>query len=447
MIQALMLMAALAQDQERARELEKLQWLQERIVPPEVEEGWFVDYGIWFRPQYYAFRDGAGQRRSRQEHDARPWLDLRYGGTHSLYLRGRERYEAWARGDSPVGEQREEDFDLDVGFYQLDLSRRTESGAAEPLGYLRLGRSYHKLGSGLTFNGLLDGAMAGWTLGPVRVTGLYGKTITDTDDLDQSRPNPAESRRWFAMATLEVPLGSDWVPYFLGVTERDRNRESPHDPVQDYEWDAEYWGMGIRGVPAEGMTVLLEYVVNRGERFADLATVVPEDIDAWAAVLEGVWFIGDSRLEAALYVSSGDRDRLFAANTHLGNTQGTDDTAFVAFGFIPAGLVLNPLLTNIKVHKIGAFTRLIRPGGLFDAEDLEMGLEVFWFSKEDAGAVSDPFMDLSERKIGWEADLTADYALFSDLSFTVRGGYFLPSEAPLFRGGRFFFLFSLVYSY
>jgi hypothetical protein len=58
-------------------------------------------------------------------------------------------------------------------------------------------------------------------------------------------------------------------------------------------------------------------------------------------------------------------------------------------------------------------------------------------------------MDLTRRKIGWEADLIVNYTILSDLSLTVRYGVFDPSSgsAAFYDKTRTFFLASVVYSY
>jgi len=439
------------QDQERARELEKQQWLQERIAQPETEGESFFDYGLWIRPQYFVWEDGAGQSRSQASYDARPWIDFR-SGPHTVYARLVGRYEDWATGDSTDDDDEESDFDADILFWQLDIGEKTALGATAPVGYLRLGRIYTVLGSGLAFNGRGDGLLTGWNLGAIRVTAFGYLTPENTEDLDQSRPNPDETKRFFYGVLIEGGFSSAHVPYVFGVLQRDDNDEDPNDPAQDFDWDSEYWGVGIRGVLAQGFTYLVEGILNTGERMPDAPGAPAENIDAWAAVIEvGCELGGESglRSEAAFYIASGDRDRAFIANTILGNLPGTDDKAFTAFGFIPAGLVLNPLIANLKVHKLGVYCKPIKPEKLFDAGELDLGMELFYYSKRSDGPISDPFFDLTLRRIGWEADVVVNWTLASDLALTVRAGVFDPVSggAALVAETRHFALISLIYSY
>lgn len=439
------------QDQERARELEKQAWLQERIAQPEFEGESFFDYGLWFRPQYFAWVDGAGQNRSQVSYDLRPWLDYRTGA-HTIYARLVGRYLAWAPGDSPDDDDETSEFDVDVAFWQYDFGERTELGATRPVGFVRAGRIYYVLGSGLAFNGRGDGILAGWHLGPARLTAFVAMTPINTEDLDQARPNPDETRRLFYGLLVEGAFSTQHVPYLFAAIQRDRNKESPDDPFQDFDWDSEYWGAGIRGMLARGLTYLVETIYGTGERIPDAVAVPAEPIKSWAAVVELGYMLGgahDLRLEAAFYIGSGDKDRAFIGNTILGNTPGTDDRAFTAFGFIPAGLVLNPLIANIKVHKVGLHARLLKPEKVFDSASLDAGVELFYYSKHRDGAVSDPFMDLTRRRIGWEIDVIVNWTFASDLAVTVRGGYFEPAPggAPLVDDSRHLVLAGVVYSY
>jgi hypothetical protein len=440
------------QDQERARELEKQRWLQERIAQPEFEGESFFDYGLWFRPQYFAWEDGAGQNRSQASYDLRPWIDYRVGG-HTIYARLLARYVDWAPGDSPDGDDEDSDFDVDLAFWQYDFGETTELGATRPVGFLRAGRIYYVLGSGLAFNGRGDGILAGWRFGPVRLTSFLAITPINTEDLDQARPNPDETRRIFYTLLIEGAFSTRHVPYLFGVVQRDRNKESPDDPFQDFTWDSEYWGGGVRGLLARGLTYLVEAIYGTGERIPDAPGAPAEDIKSWAAVAELGYALGgeyDLRLEAAFYAGSGDKDRAFIGNTILGNTPGTDDRAFTSFGFIPAGLVLNPLIANIKVHKLGLYGKLVKPQQVFDSGALDAGIELYYYSKHRDGPISDPFMDLTRRRIGWEIDLIVNWTLATDLAMTIRGGYFEPASnggAPLVDDPRHFALIGVVYSY
>lgn len=449
LVPALPAMAQAAQEQERVQELERQKQLQDRIIQPEFADESYFDYGGWVRPQYFQFRDGSDQVRARQDYDLRLWVDIRQGGVHTVYFRGAYYKFIWDDGDSPTGHDEKQKVRIDVAYYQCDVGVVNSMGAREPIGYLRLGRQYHVLGSGLVFNGNFDGGKTGWLIGPVAATVFGGRSIQENDDLDQSRVDPTESHRLFLSGLLEGNFSSLVVPYAFVLAQIDQN--SPDIPVQKFGWDSQYWGLGARGnafLPNFPFT--LEYVYETGNRYASGAASSKERIDASALYAEVSARLLEPMLPQVVFgfmYASGDKNRLFVPNTFLGNAAGTPDHTFTAFGYVPTGFLFNPLLANLYISRAGASFRPIYPEGL-SVRQVDFGVDFYYYQKvKTNGGISDPFMKLLHADVGWEVDLHADVTLFSDLTFQARYGHFHPGQEPLDSNDRDFFLIAAIFSF
>ncbi len=440
------------QDQERVQELERQKQLQDRIIPPEFLDESYFDYGGWIRPQYFQFRDGSGAVRGRHEYDFRVWLDIRQGGIHNVYFRGAYYKFFWDDEDSPTGHDEKQKFRIDVAYYQLDIPVTNSMGARESIGYLRGGRQYHVLGSGLVFNGQFDGGKAGLAWGPLAVTAFAGRSVPETDDMDHSITDPLMSFRLFYSAMIEGNFSSMVVPYVFALAQDDMNPESPDIATQEFEWNSQYWGAGARGnVFIPNVTFLVEYTLETGRRYASGATRTQEHIEAQAIVSQLTFRLLDSPMVPQAYVgflwATGDSDRTFVPNTFLGNAIGTPDHSFTAFGYYPTGYVFNPILSNLHVFQAGASARPIYPDVL-TVMQVDVGVDFYYYTKvKSRGGISDPFMKLRHHDVGWEIDVHADWTVVSDFTLQVRYGLFHAGREPLEDGDRHFFLIAGILSF
>lgn len=448
----LALFAQQAQDQERAQELERQKQLQDRIVPPEFDDEFFLDYGGWFRPQFYQFKDGTNRVRERHEYDARLWIDVRYGGIHTLYARGQFLAYFWDENDGPTGRDEKDQFRLDAAYYQLDVPTTNGLGAREALGFVRIGRLYTQVGTGIAFNGNFDGGMTGWELGPVSVVAFAGRSVLEQDDLDRSRTDPLETRRNFYSATIEGNFSRMVIPYAFVFIQRDDNKERPEVLIQEFRWNSEYWGVGARGnVIVPMVTFHVEYVRETGERYASLATVSTEHIDAWAYYADLGFRLLEHPMTPELHLTymfaTGDSDRFFVPNTFLGNAIATPDHTFTGFGYIPTGFLFNPLLANLHIWHVGGAFRPITPEEL-EVLTVEFGVDFYQYTKHRSqGGISDPTMKMRHHDVGWEIDVWTNIQVLSDLAFTFRYAFFKPGADPLEHGDRHFFLMAMIFSF
>ncbi|MBI2901184.1 MAG: alginate export family protein [Planctomycetes bacterium] len=447
---------ALAQQDEETRrrqqEAEKLRDLEKREFFGEPSREFYLDYGAWLRPGWFSFRDGGGRDVSRFDFDVRLWGDVRYD-VHQFYARLRTVYSHYANEDGPEG--RDDVWDGpagDVVFYQLLLGE----WLGDPERWwdlsLRAGRQYERLGSGLVYNGVGDGLALRGRLGPVEFD-LFGlRSVPQEDDLDASRPTADDQNRYFAGGTVSLRAIADHTPFLAVLVERDRADDG--DEFQEYDFDAEYYGAGIHGqLFLDGLTYEVEGWIQRGSRFAFLQTGTPEDVRAYAflASLEYVFDIPTHpRVRIGYMLGTGDPDRFRITNTALGNTAGTDDEAFLGFGYIPTGYSLAPLLSNLRIFRAGASWRPLEDVELWELQfdQLEVGLDFYHYRKDHAGGgISDPYAGFDDGRIGYEVDFYLHWGVLSDLSVSARMGFFFPGAAYEDDGVRPFYSFSAVFSF
>lgn len=426
---------ALQEDQERAQEVEWQAQLADRVVPPEIPDEVYFDWGGWFRPQYLQIAIPNGDDIRRQDYDARLWVDFRVGGRHSFYTRARALHrELDVDGEKDVKRKVE----LDVGHYQFDFRRANEVGGEDSVGFLRLGRVYYRLGTGLAYNARGDGGVAEWATGPVRVGAFAFHSVFDTRDLDLSRPKgDRESRRFFLGALAEGSFSSSVIPYAFALSQTDLNPEPP-DPFQDFRWDSVDWGFGLRlSRIVGGLSASSEFVIQGGNRFADGPPASPEAgrerLSGYAAITEVSYACPDC-LALNVYFqwmfATGDPDRELVGPTEPGNDPGTDDEAFTGFGFVRTGYLLNPILGNLQIYHLGA-TLTPWPADLpFEVFEINAGIDGYVYRKQrQRGGISVPGYGEPSRDVGWEVDVFLNFVIASDLEFQVRYAYFVPGDA------------------
>ncbi len=421
--------------QQRQQELEKLREMEKREFYGEPVDHFYFDYGAWVRPGWFSYEDGSGSETSQADIDVRLWLDMRYG-VHQLYARIITDYSNYAHNDGPDGD----DHDLDgprpdVLFYQIHLGELIGEPDRNWDLTARAGRQYLQFGGGLVFNNIADGIVLRGNVGsfPFELFGL--RSMTHENDLDQSRPNPDETERIFIGGAVRYTGILDQLPYLAVLVERDRLDEDPENGFQDYEFDAEYFGLGMEGKIAEGFFYEWEAWYQTGERFAHLQTDSGEDIEAFAftSSLEYRFYSRTHPvLELGVMFGSGDADRFRILNSEFGNQIGTSDRAFLGFGYIPTGYSLSPYLSNLWIFHLGGSIRPLMEETVFTVpmDGLELSLDFYYYRKHlEEGGISDPYADFEHAEIGYEVDFSVNWTVFSDVNFMGRSGFFKPGSA------------------
>ncbi len=448
---------ALAQIQDdsrrRQQEIEKIRDLEMREFYGDPIDHFYFDYGLWVRPGWVSYEDGRGTESSQSDLDTRLWFDMRFG-VHQLYGRLIVDYYNYAHGDSPDGDDHELDGPRgDVIFYQVHLGELLGTPDRTWDFVARAGRQYVQLGSGLVYNNIADGLTLRGNVGSFPFELFALRSGTHEDDLDQSRPNPDETERLFFGGTLKYTGIPDQLPYLAVLIERDRLDEDPENTFQDYEFDAEYFGLGMQGRIAENFFYEVEAWYQSGERFAHLQTGSGEDVGAFAFVssLEHRFHARTlPTLELGVMFGSGDSDRFRVLNSEFGNRIGTSDRAFIGFGYIPTGYSLAPYLSNLWIFHLGGSIRPLmeKTVATVPMDGLELSLDFYGYRKHrEKGGISDPSADFEHAGIGYEVDFTVNWDILSDVSLLARLGIFKPGSAYDLDDTRQYVSFSLLLAF
>ena len=413
----------------------------------------YFDYGAWVRPGWFSYEDGGGTEISQADIDVRIWMDMRYG-VHQLYGRLITDYSSYAHEDGPEGD----DYDLDgpradVLFYQIYLGELLGEPDRKWDLVARAGRQYVRMGMGLVYNNIADGVTFRGNIGSFAFN-LFGlRSMTHEDDIDQSRPNSDETERYFFGGTLRYTGILDQIPFLAVMVERDQLDEDPENDFQNYEFDAEYYGLGMEGKIAEGLYYEVEGWYQAGKRFAHLATESGEDIEAFAFVvsLEYQFYVRTRpTVELGVMFGSGDSDRFRILTSEFGNRIDTADRAFLGFGYVPTGFSLAPYLSNLWIFHFGGSIRPLLEKTVFTVpmDGLEVALDYYYYRKHQReGGVSDPFADFEHKEIGYEVDLSLNWDIFSDVSFLGRFGLFKPGSAYDLDDTRPYVSFSVLFAF
>jgi len=450
-----------------AQESEIKRRIQEETAPapefPQVVEKFYLDYGAWLRYDGTHFDDFAIDLKKR---DLRveymwAWAEAVLNETHRFYLRALTMNVDYSEGDSYARhDDRFYSPRLDLGFYEFRTQPGAKSLPALSAFSVRIGRQYFRVGSGLAYNRVHDGLYASAQLRLLTLDAFWSTSVRSEDDIDRSRPDPDHSHRDFCGLVAKMKLTSGCEPYAFAVFQRDKNGERPNVSWSDYTFDSEYYGVGAKGSIISRLNYSAEWIWERGNRCPDQwfspTPLRPEPIDAKAAAvkLEYLPSLECRPIIAAEYLfGSGDRNRINATDTTFGNRPGTYDTAFLGFGFVDAGYVLYPILTNLHVYKLSGSVVLLQERDF--CRELRVGTAVIWFSKDKReSGISDYRASsgtLGRGGVGFEVDAFATYKVFSDLSATLRYGRFDPGSAypntAHYREPRDYFSFFLLYSF
>lgn len=440
------------------------------LLTPEVDQRLLYDYGVILRSQGFWFEDhgpnplfpfpGAQEfqgSRSVFDFDVRPWLTASLDGVHFGFIRGQFDYLQYGSGDSYT---RNSDFRgpfVDLGFYRLDLDAAaaqcgmptSDTWSAE----LSVGRQFRYFGRGIAFALNVDSAAVDWRFGDFAGTIFGGQSIRHFDNIDRSVPGFTNSEREFYAAQLEYERLDHHKPYAFAVAQRDRSNERPNDPSQEYDYDSEYYGVGIIGealfgegesaVGLPNLQYFAEFILQRGKSYGVGATNFAggDDPIRSQAFDFGVVHYFRQPYKSRAYLeyarANGDTNRFSPQNSTLGNLSGTVDHGFLSFGFLNTGVSFAPLFSNLEFVRTGVSA--LPFDGWEDScwQQLEVGVNLFWYWRpDDDGGVSDLRADTpGDHYLGNEIDLFASWRFASDLYLIANYGVFWP-EADSFTVER-----------
>lgn len=413
-------------------------------------DDFFWDMGGWLRLDAFFVDDKPFKdQRAFRFYDLRLWGLLEFEGMFRIYAR---MFNHWI------------EFNDSDGFGDDDVWRRVRPDVFWAEGRfndvlfpgmalnLRIGRQFMSVGRGTLFFDNADGLKMEIDSDYVDFDFFAARSIRHTADIDQTRPDPGESRRMFYGAELKWSGIENHILYLMGFVNDDKNGD--RTAFQDFNYESEYIGAGVKGNPIARVSYQVESIFEFGTSIAEFTQSVQE-IRAWSTTARVQW-VPDTEVDAEVHFEylfgSGDSDRASPAGTIGGNDFGSSDYGFVPFGFVQTGYALFPRLSNIHVLKAGGSVKPFLDSDTEIIRDMEFGGEAFYFFKHHhQGGISDGRATLPDRDVGQEVDLYWRWRLLSDVGLTARLGLFFPGDAYPSAGGandlRKFFTIGFVFSF
>lgn len=423
----------------------------------------YLDFGGWLRSELLQFSDKPFQKsRGLRFWDFRLWGSARINEIHRFYVRGLMQLNEFNSGDQFGA--KEADWrgpNLDQGFYEIDLTEAMKDVGLDDMNRMvaRVGRQFFQIGRGITLNTVMDGASVEGQWGYWGFKLLGARNIPSSNDINRSRPDPADSHRFFYGSEIAFLKFPRYRFFGYALFQRDHNYDvagSSNFPGADFDYNSEYWGLGLRSEPISRVSVQAGYILETGRSGGDpnrnaAATANEERIFAQSANVLAQYYPPiplQPRVSLEYLWGSGDEDRRSVTNTIGGNNPGSVDKGFLPFGYVNTGIALFPRLSNLHIFHAGAAFRPLDGFEYFDS--LELGADFFVYIKDKTlGGISDLRADVADRRVGDEIDVSITWRPLSDLLFAVRYGLFSPgaaySAATDFR--RHFLSAGLTYSF
>ncbi len=425
--------------------------IEEETTPVEAVD---FDYGGAYSFNLFLFDDGIESSRTLRRHDLRLWSRLSLEeGAHEFYVRGLVSFLDWNTGDAyDFNDDDWQSLSVDRAYYQFDLRRLVRAREQRDLDYnlrFKVGRDLVTLGTGLTLSLPLDHVSVQGTWKDFDLTVLAARTPGSTFDIDRTRPTD-RTRRDFFGAELRYGGWERHRPFAYVLYQHDNNDDTRWTPLQNFDYDSFYLGVGSRGELVDNLFYETEWVYEWGRSYGDRRVFRRDDIHAWAFDVQ-LEYLFDAKTHPRASIeymfASGDPDRWGSpTDAYGGNRRDHTDNSFVAFGYRDTGVAFAPTLSNIHIWRAGASFFPLEGDRRFDR--LELGTNWFLYHKNRGdAAVSDPTADLPSGYLGWEMDYFASWAITNDLSWTVRYGVFFPGDAFSDQTTRTFVLTGVTWSF
>ena len=469
--------------EKQMRQVEQ-QYIQKVNPELNIAERAMVDVGALTSFGFLSVDDVGDTNNVLRQYDIQLYGYVNVDGVHEFFGRARFTYRDFNPGDSFRGDGDYWVYPFyDRLWYRFDLRRAMEAyNGQTSVNNLRLqvGRQYVDWASSMVLSEQLYAGVVDLEIGNLFDAKFLIGTTPESSviDFDSSRPSfDGETNRLFAGAQLTLTKFRDHKPYIYVMAQRDHNKEDfatlqfqiaplpfPPTPVPTrYEYNSNYWAIGSNGQFTPRLRYEIEGIYETGSGLSnsyDPATLnVPppvgtfvqtkEDVEAWAARGQLSYHLLDdnmTRFELEGIVASGDDDRaLDTSNTFGGNTSGTKDNAFNAFGYINTGLSFAPPISNLTMIRLGGSTYPFRQSNW--TRRLQVGADFFVYGKTDQNAPFDE-ATTSDWFLGWEPDVWMNWRVASDVAIFVRYGVFLPGDA--IAGGkeaRHYFYSGVTYSF
>jgi hypothetical protein len=311
----------------------------------------------------------------------------------------------------------------------------------------------------------MDGAVVDLNYEPFSLQLIGGVTPLDTTDFDSARPRfDSRTQRLFYGGLGSMRVGTH-RPYAYVLFQRDQNNDqlSSTDPKDNingepaidtrFHYDSHYIAIGSTGALTDRLSYGVEAVYEGGKTLSSpftldasgSATTVNQEydsIEAYALDARIDYTLADernTRLSAEVLLASGDDDRVSSTTTtYGGNTPGTKDNAFNAFGLPDIGVAFSPSVSNLMMFRVGATTFPFTD--IKALRKMQLGTDLYAFAKMDTGGPIDE-TTTGSRWLGVEPDIYMNWQITSDISLSMRYGLFIPGDAIVADGKmrQFFF--------
>jgi len=374
-----------------------------------------LSYGGWITPVIIDERKGSDSALTTSVTTLRLWMQSTLWKNSFIHVRGKDVYLTGLAEKNRAKPESENTIDLDLAFIQM----------ATPGGALRFsaGRKYFILGTGLAFNGRGDGAELNLysRIVDIKAFGVYtGLLAKDQNPYGLSGKDISDgAKRVFVGGSIERGFVNQ-TAYLLALVQMDRQDEEAGTKSR---YDSQYYGAGLKGLIIDGMDYYAEFIYQMGESYLRYSTTGEKDTVKAMAGMFGLNYYFDAAYNPALLFQyaygSGDDD-----------SADTDDTTFTYFGTYVGGFALRPQLKNIHIARLGFSFLPFYASEKMWLKRLNVIARYSYYMKDKpeayASAGEGP---LEERFLGHGADFSLRWAIFSDLSFFVNYGLFLPGDA------------------
>jgi hypothetical protein len=398
------------------------------------------DAGGWLNVAYFNYDDNAaGKPRQLMRYSGRVWGSINVHGVHEAYFRGLLEYDQWLSGGNPSN-NRGNDFTETVerAWYQFDLGQlmANQNGTYPAFGVkTRVGRQFMTIGTALTMSIPMDAIRVDVTNPWVDAMVFAGLNDRLSLNIDNSTAVANEQDRTFLGTQVTYKGFAQHRPFAYFFMQNDHSSPSPRSATQKYSYDSRYAGIGSTGTLLPNLTYLTEMVYEWGTTYGTGGGPGSSkcDIDALAFDMQLAYTFAEvysrPKVMFEYLYGSGDGDRTLSPTATVGgNTPGSRDRSFNAFGFRDTGIALAPEVSNLHIYSLGASCFPLEQHDLF--KEIEVGSKVFFYHKDQAsGAISDPAAQNGASWVGSEWDVFCNWRITSDLSYTARYGMFAPGAA------------------
>jgi len=422
----------------RTTEEEAVTDLKKTEEPLKKEADYTLTYGGWIT-SYFWHLDDLDNDKIEEDwisdmflHDFRLWAKMELYQTFTTYARIRyyhvERDEAadyTSDKDGLYGPY------LDMCYAIYDLKPKHNI----PFN-ITAGRQQLKVGRGIAYSDVHDGVQIESVVNKLWLLKAFASRTKPHDrNIDYSVPDykRQNDRRFWALEAAYTGIEKK-VIYAYSLLQRDRTDKNTEDTAQDYDYDSEYYGIGVVGEPADNIKYWAEAIKEYGETHNDTSqtTNAKADVDAWAYNIGGKYRFNSRMhpvIEAETSFGSGDKDRQRVTNTTNGNISGDDD-AFSYFGTFSAGYAFMPRLSNMFIHKAAFSLKPFEEHKKFKLNEIAVGGKYYFYHKhKSTGGIYDTDATVNQRFIGQEVDLYLYWKLRKDLYYSMRYGIFFPGSA------------------